>query len=44
MHEYEFDIDSGKLTNMKSWKKSDTLESTSSIDKTKDDEYVTIHY
>lgn len=24
MHDYEFDIDSGKLTNMKSWKKSET--------------------
>lgn len=24
MHDYEFDVDSGKLTNMKSWKKSDT--------------------
>ena len=24
MHDYEFDIESGKLTNMKSWKKSDT--------------------
>ncbi len=24
MHSYEFDIDSGRLTNMKSWKKSDT--------------------
>lgn len=24
MHQYEYDIDSGKLTNMKSWKKSET--------------------
>ena len=24
MHDYEFDINSGKLINMKSWKKSDT--------------------
>jgi nitrite reductase/ring-hydroxylating ferredoxin subunit len=24
MHDYEFDVITGKLTNMKSWKKSDT--------------------